>query len=56
MFESIGEVVVLSVVLGVTVFTFLYLAYRGSHGRRRSLGTTEDGRGDPQGGGKPADF
>lgn len=48
MFESIGELVVVSVLLGVTVLAFVYLGYRGAHEKRTNKEPTEDSRGDLQ--------
>jgi len=45
MFESIGELAVVSVLLGGTVFAFLYLAYRGARVRRTSEEPAETGKG-----------
>lgn len=48
MFESIGELAVVSVLLGATVLAFAYLAYRGARVKRTSGEGTEAGKGDAQ--------
>ena len=48
MFESIGELAVVSVLLGVTVFAFLYLAYRGARVGRTREESTKTSKGDSQ--------
>ena len=48
MFDSIGELAVVSVLLGATVFAFVYLALRGARAKRTSEDRLETGKGGAQ--------